>query len=190
MHRKIFYKKKSPQAEESASEEVVPLWSSNSEFDDRWKRRIEMMAECIEIPGRVADFGCGMMWLESMLEPENTYLGIDYLPRSPTSIVLDLNKDGLEEIEAEVAFLSGVLEYVEDVPSCIDKLKSRPFRQIVMSYCTAEKHPDLPTREAHNWLSHESIFKILDLFLPEFVLTRFENINNYNSIFSFIRKDQ
>src|SRR5689334_450900 len=58
-----------------------PLWSSLTEFDESWAERITYMAQFIDRPGVVADFGCGPMWLERMLQPCNSYLPVDYIRR-------------------------------------------------------------------------------------------------------------
>ena len=42
-------------------------WNRAEEFDVAWKARIAAMARRIDGPGRVADFGCGLMWLEQVL---------------------------------------------------------------------------------------------------------------------------
>jgi hypothetical protein len=183
MFKRIFYKS---QAAEPVEQEETP-WSSSAEFDEAWKRRIELMARYIDGPGRVADFGCGMMWLKPLLPAANSYLGIDCLPRTPETIVLDLNRDSLDGVHADIAFLSGVLEYVEDVPGFVQKLKSRGFRQVILSYCTLEQHPDMPTRLNCNWVSHESIFSLLGAFLPDFQLTGIDDVNHHNTILVFSR---
>ena len=183
MFKRIFYKR--PQ-EEGVIEEG-PQWSSSAEFDEAWKRRIEMMARHIRGPGTVADFGCGMMWLKPLLPDGNSYLGIDCLPRTPETVVLDLNNCTLDGIQADIAFLSGVLEYVEDVPGFIAMLKAGSFRQVILSYCTLEKHPEMQARLNCNWASHESIFTIIGGFLPDFHLTALEEVNNHNTIMVFSR---
>ena len=79
MFKKIFYKQ--PEKTEPAEEAAVAstLWSSPIEFDEKWKRRISTMASYITKPCPVADFGCGMMWLETCLPPNCTYIPLDYV---------------------------------------------------------------------------------------------------------------
>jgi len=184
MFKRIFYNTKSGGA--PATDDAP--WASGAEFDEAWKKRIEVMARHIDQPGTVADFGCGMMWLKPLLQPSNSYLGIDCLPRTPETIVLDLNKDSLDVVHADIAFLSGVLEYVRDVPGFVRQLKGRNFRRIILSYCTIEKHPDMATRRNCNWESHESIFDLIGYFLSEFHLTALDDINNHNTILAFSRR--
>ena len=184
MFKRIFYK----HTPEVQAADQGAQWSSSAEFDEAWQRRIEVMAHYIEGSGPVADFGCGMMWLKPLLPPINSYIGIDCLARTSETIVLDLNRNSLDGVEADIAFLSGVLEYIEDVQGFVQKLKARGFRQIILSYCTTEKHGDMKTRRGCNWVSHESLFDLLGYFLPDFCLTNLDNVNNYNTVLVFSRR--
>ena len=163
------------------------LWYSESEFDEVWKNRIAVMASYINISGTVADFGCGLMWLEPLLKPENRYLPIDYITRDSRTLVINLNVDLIPEINAEIAFLSGVLEYVEDVNNFIDQLINRNFKKIILSYCTLEKFNNLNSRISLNWVSHKSIFEILYLFSSKYSLVNIDDVNG-NTIFIFDQK--
>src|SRR5215472_17152020 len=69
------------------------LWSSLDEFSPSWSVRIERMASFIDRPGRVVDFGCGPMWVERLLGPDNTYVPLDCIRRDERTVVLDLNTD-------------------------------------------------------------------------------------------------
>ena len=163
------------------------LWSSKHEFDERWKERIATMASYISIPGAVADFGCGMMWLEHMLGPNNSYLPIDYISRDNRTQVIDFNAAPLPRIEAEVAFLSGSLEYVLDVKNFVRQLIQMGFKQIILSYCTIEMVPQRGARRQLNWVSHESIFTLLSLFCPPYSLINIDRTHGANTIFVFRR---
>lgn len=163
------------------------LWSSNHEFDERWKDRIATMASYISLPGAVADFGCGMMWLEQMLGPSNSYLPIDYISRDERTLVMDFNAVPRPRIDAEIAFLSGSLEYVVDVKGFVGYLIESGFKQIIASYCTVELVPQRKTRQQLNWVSHESIFTLLSLFCPPYSLTNIDRTHGANTIFVFRR---
>ncbi len=179
MSKRIFYR---PTAHPPADGDTP--WSSPAEFDETWKQRIAAMVRHIKVPGLVADFGCGPMWLKTILPPQNQYLGIDCLHRGPETIVCDFNRDPLPNIRAEVAFLSGVLEYIEDAPGFIAKLTALPFEQVILSYCTIEKHPDLQARRRLNWVSHQSVFDLLSYFLPRYRLEGIDDVKG-NTILAF-----
>ncbi|MBD2176644.1 hypothetical protein H6F42_06910 [Pseudanabaena sp. FACHB-1998] len=176
MLKKLFPKKK--------KKENIGLWSSNWEFDEEWKNRISTMAAYINTSGTVADFGCGLMWLEPLLKPENTYLPIDYIARDERTLVIDLNKDLLPELNADIAFLSGVLEYVIDIENFVYNLTNKNFKKIILSYCTLEKFSDVNGRESLNWVSHKSIFDILSMFTSKYSLSAINDVKG-NTIFVF-----
>jgi hypothetical protein len=168
-------------------QEKKRLWESSAEFDEVWKNRIHRMASYIEGPATVADFGCGMMWLEEILPKSFSYVPIDYIRRDERTIVLDLNRDTLDSVQADTAFLSGVLEYVEDVPGFVTKLAENGFQQIVLSYCLTEKHPNLVVRKTLNWVSHLSVLDLLSAFLRYYTLTAIDDVKT-NTICVFKRK--
>lgn len=187
MLNRIFYKK--PKKDDKPEEDqAVGLWASSEEFDEAWKRRIAVMGSYITGSCSVADFGCGMMWLESRLPQGSIYHPFDFVRRDERTVVLDLNRDPLPPVSIEVAFLSGVLEYVEDVAAFSRQLAAAGFRKIILSYCTLEKFPDVEGRKALNWVSHVSLFDLLSMFLADFNLVAIDDVNN-NSIFVFDRKN-
>jgi hypothetical protein len=177
-------------AEETATidkKSIDKLWAKSSEFDTAWKQRISFMSNYITVPGAVADFGCGMMWLEECLKPENTYIPIDYMARDSRTIVIDLNCDMLPELGAKIAFMSGVLEYVKQPEKVIDNLAEQNVEQLIISYCTFDKFNNMDQRESLNWKSHLSIFELLGQFTKRYSLQTLDDINS-NSIFVFSKK--
>jgi hypothetical protein len=188
MLKKIFYRQPKKKAPEQPAGADASLWTSPVEFDEAWKRRIATMASYIKTPGSVADFGCGMMWLEKLLPPGCTYVPIDFVRRDDRTLVLDLNRDPFPSIHAEVAFLSGVLEYVENVEAFAQELTKAGFQKIILSYCTLEKFSGLQTRKNLNWVSHKSLFDLLAIFLPHYSLVGLDDVNA-NTILIFDRKD-
>lgn len=165
------------------------LWSKSSEFDESWKKRISLMASYLQPEGVVADLGCGMMWLEQYLGVGHGYLPVDYVRRDDRTLVIDFNAGPLPDLKADVAFLSGSLEYVRDVPAFVRRLVELNFSQVVLSYCTLEKCPDLRARAALNWVSNESIFNMLALFSGHYDLTAIDSSHGTNTILVFKRKE-
>jgi hypothetical protein len=160
-------------------------WRAESNFDDRWKRRIQKMATYIDSAGEVADFGCGMMWLKEFLPLGNRYIPIDCVSRSKDTIVRDLNRDGLPTTNAEFAFFSGILEYIEDLPGFMQRVADQGFRRIILSYCVTETHANRWIRHSLTWKSHASTAQLLRLTLQHgYVLTALDEMDN-NTIFVF-----
>ena len=172
-----------------SAESTSLLWSRKEEFDTRWKKRIEVMASFIDIPGPVADLGCGMMWLEPLLKKENTYMPIDYIKRDERTVVVDLNKRPLPPLSASVGFLSGVLEYITDLRGFLEYLQDSNLKKVILSYCTLENIPDLRMRKSLNWVNTESIYFLLSAFTPRYNLTAIEDANQ-NTVMVFDRKAQ
>jgi hypothetical protein len=162
------------------------LWANREEFHESWKGRIEKMSRYLRPPSTVADFGCGMMWLEEFLPRECTYLPIDYIQRDARTLLVDLNEQPLPRIAADTAFFSGVLEYIVDLQHLATQLAAGSFRRVIVSYCTLDKYPDMASRRQLNWVSHKSTLDLLALFVPRFAMTAIDDFNN-NSIFVFDR---
>jgi hypothetical protein len=157
-------------------------WGRPSAFDDRWKRRIRKMASYIDTPGTVVDFGCGPMWLREMLPLGNPYIPLDIEKRCPDCLVVDLNRDDIPDTGAEFAFLSGVLEYIADLPGFFHRLTSQDYRRIILSYCTTDRHPYRWLRRHLNWVSHASTHQLLRALLQGYVLVAIDEVDS-NPIF-------
>jgi hypothetical protein len=146
-------------------------WDAAEEFDVAWKQRIAEMASFIDGPGRVADFGCGLMWLEQYLSVEQTYVPIDFVRRDARTMVVDFNAGPLPRIDADVAFLSGILEYVRAPLPFLAQLSSMGFRQVILSYNTIEQMPDLSERRFLGWANDLSLIDVQSCFSPRYDLT-------------------
>lgn len=164
------------------------LWTQDEEFHPDWELRNKLIASYINIPGIVADFGCGKMTLEKYLKPNNSYLPIDVHRRDNRTIVFDVNRHSLPSINADIAVCSGFLEYVVDLRQFVHSIQNCRFKMFIMSYCTTNDFPDLRKRRSLNWVSHLSISDILYLFLSQFNLSAIDDFNK-NSIFVWITKN-
>lgn len=137
-------------------------WEELEYFDESWKKRIEQMASYI-VPGEsVIDLGCGKMWLKPLLS-NSIYYPVDYKRRDESTVVANLNGHEYPDIQADVAFVSGTLEYIEDYEWFVREVCSRSNKCIV-SYCTTECFPDLNVRNQKAWKSHLSRSTLLRLF--------------------------
>lgn len=160
------------------------LWQQQSALDPAWEQRVAFMARWIDLPGRVVDFGCGSMLLEKHLSREHSYQPVDLFPRDSRTLVRDLNKDPIEDIQGDIAFFSGSLEYIDDLESFAKLLKKRRFKRILASYCTFEDCGSAQSRLHLNWRNHLGSRDFIRLFLPEYSLRRLDCLNG-NSVFAF-----
>ena len=147
-----------------------PLFARSVEFDESWKIRIAHLAKFIDTSGPVLDIGCGMMWLASSgWFAGNAYIPLDYIRRDHRTLVVDLNSHNhCHQINAEFAVMSGVLEYVHDVPAFLQQLISRRYRRILITYCTIECWWKMELRHVLNWVSHLSLEDLLIELLPKY----------------------
>jgi hypothetical protein len=130
-----------------------PKWQNIEYFDADWKKRICKMAELIGDEKVILDLGCGKMWLRQFLGPEKVYLGCDYVKRDADTIVCDFNKYQFPDCQADLCFVSGCLEYVEDLNWFFDEI-ARHALVLVVSYCTYELSPDIRLRKSLGWVNH------------------------------------
>ena len=158
------------------------LFSRPGEFDPNWKARIAHLAHFIDTPGPVLDIGCGMMWLEAMLERGNPYIPLDYVRRDDRTLVVDLNNQPLPEVDAEFVYMSGVLEYLHDVPGFLAKLAARRYRRILLTYCTLECWWKMSVRESLNWVSHESLESLMRVLLPAYSLVTVQRVQQHAAV--------
>jgi len=175
-------------AETPTLDPPTPLFSNPGEFDEAWKARIAHLAAFVDTSGPVADIGCGMMWLEPLLARGNQYIPIDYVRRDDRTILVDLNSQTLPAIDAEFVFMSGVLEYIRDVPRFLRQLMVRRFRRILLTYCTTECWWKMPLRHSLNWVSHESLEDLLRVLLPTYSVVAMERFQNHVALVVELRK--
>jgi hypothetical protein len=159
-----------------------PLFAKSTEFDQAWKARIAHLAAFIDTAGPVADIGCGMMWLEPMLVRGNQYIPVDYVRRDHRTLLVDLNTQPWPAVEAEFVFMSGVLEYLYDVPQFLRQLMAMRYRRIMFTYCTLECWPNMQVRRSLNWVSHESLEELLKVLLPSYRLVVMERIAKHVAV--------
>ena len=155
-------------------------------FDEEWKGRVLIMSSFIP-PGTlsVIDLGCGKMWLKEFLPAGCAYIGVDYTYRGENSLVYDLNQYQYPEITADVIFLSGVLEYINDHEWLIKKIATS-CKMAIISYCSTDHFPLLKQRRQLHWVNDLSERDIIDLFSKnQMILKEDTETPSRNSIFVF-----
>lgn len=142
----------------------IKSWKEIEYFDESWKQRIRQMATYIPPAAKsVMDIGCGKMWLKEYLPPGCLYYGIDYIDRGAGSYVFDLNAHEYPSFDAEIAFVSGCLEYIDDYKWLIEKLSSH-HQQCIISYCTTDIFGDRKERRSLYWRNDLSDKELVALF--------------------------
>lgn len=130
-------------------------WEKIEYFDESWRNRISEMALLIDDEKTVLDLGCGMMWLRDYLPAGCSYVPCDYVARSAETVVCDFNKKEFPDRAVDLCFVSGCLEYVEDVEWFLGRI-SIACSTLILSYCTTGLVPDREGRKALGWKNHMS----------------------------------
>ena len=129
-------------------------WKNVENFDDSWRRRIELMAGFVPSSARsILDVGCGRMWLREYLPATCEYRGLDYVCRGEGCIVCDLNRREFPAGSVDVVFISGCLEYVEEYRWFLRTVAERSRMRVILSYCVLDHFNNMPQRRASAWVS-------------------------------------
>ena len=164
-------------------------WQDIEYFDPAWKQRIVQMANFIEPETTILDLGCGLMWLKDYLPFGCTYIPVDYCKRSNDTVISDFNKNQFPELNADIAFISGCLEYIIDYKKFILSVCGHSQKAIV-SYCTTDNYPNIKQRKSAAWANHLSKNNIVDIFANNnFSLIKTEITKTNNSIFVFVKNE-
>ena len=126
----------------AASRSDYRRWRNARNLEASWDSRTELMARLVPPNTRVLELGAGRQILRHLLHSSCTYFALDLVARTPETIVCDLNKRPLPDLRAghfDVAMLSGVLEYIHDVPSFVGWLAGQ-VRICIASYCCHYPH--------------------------------------------------
>lgn len=147
-------------------------WRGNEYYVVEWKERIAALAQMIKDETSVLDLGCGMQWLREMIPDQMIYYPVDLNPIEKNVIVCDFNKMQFPDIYADLAFISGCIEYINDVSWFVESVSKR-CKCVICSYCSIEKHPDIKTRRNYMWVNHLTKSEIINIFLSNnMVLTK------------------
>lgn len=162
-----------------------PTWRQIEYFNTEWKNRIRIMSQYIGKGDSVVDLGCGQKWLKEFLTPENRYTGVDYRKRNDETIICDFNSHEYPNLSADVYFISGCLEYVEDYDDFIDNAVNL-CRRCIISYCCIEDFPDKSLRRRRAWVNDLAREQLIKAFEQKGMrLTCEDKTMTNNSIFIF-----
>jgi hypothetical protein len=130
-------------------------WARHASFDAAWVSRQQLMAGWVRPFDVVIDVGSGPRAFERELPAGCRYLPVDVVPRGPGSVVCDLNRDRLPDLQGDFVLMSGVLEYLHDVPGVL-AWTARTASRGAASYASSELFPDRRERRAHGWVNEHT----------------------------------
>ena len=103
-----------------------------------WKVRAKAMAALIpQSVNSLMDIGCGEGLLREFLRDDIKYYGVDYCKRTERTLVCDINKEKLPDIDVDLYYLGGVIDYVTDIPSFIKQFCRAKY--VIMSKTRNER---------------------------------------------------
>ena len=161
-------------------------WRDIQRFDHAWTIRIREMSKYITPGASILDLGCGKMWLKQYMKG-GSYYGVDYTDRGEGTLICDFNKKEFPKVKSDVAFVSGVFEYVRNPPWFVSSI-SKNCNECILSYCLIEDYPDITWRRKQAWVNDYSKNEIIELFSNAGFRLEAENDNiPKNRIFYFTK---
>jgi hypothetical protein len=164
-----------------------------------WSSRTQRIAQLIPDGSVVIEFGAGSRLLEPLLASSCVYVPSDLVDRGPGTVICDLNKRPLPDLEyllAHVAVFVGVFEYLSGFPSLIEWLSHQATFCVVSYECIRTK-PFMVSwffemlHRAHNgYLSYYSEEQLVALFEANgFACTNVETWRDQR-LFVFAKRDK
>ncbi len=145
-------------------------WQDREHFDEDWKNRIALMASLFGKEKSVLDLGCGMQWLKDFCPSGMQYYPVDYTNRSDDTIICDFNRYEFPHIHADIAFISGVMEYIVDYRWFVESI-AKCCTTAIVSYCSVDggdsiyrESETLEARRSIGWAHDLERRQIIQLF--------------------------
>ena len=138
-------------------------WGNPSSLKSDWDERTFMLADMIpESATSIIEFGAANMVLKEKLLPHQKYTPSDLVDRGEGTIVYDLNLLPYSFIadKYDVAFFSGVLEYVHNVPELIKYV--RTFADVII-FSYAHSPTNRESRKRSGWVNEYTHSEMVDL---------------------------
>lgn len=142
----------------------VGRWQPQESLHDSWKERTQIMAGMIAPGSSVLEFGAGKEHLRSWLPEGCDYQPSDLVARSEQTLVFNLN-EGFPALSKhyDVIVLSGVIEYIYDLPALFLSLRAHCNRCIV-SYAPLDRLSCIITRWNCDFVNHHTHQQLFNIF--------------------------
>jgi hypothetical protein len=130
-----------------------------------WQIRIKLMYRLFSCSSQsVMDLGAGAMTLKRYLPDDIRYIPVDYIKRYDETVVCDFNKQEFPNYSVDTIFVSGCLEYVENVEWFIEKIQNQCAKEVIISYRSLELTPDIQYRVSIGWVNFYTTTEIIEIF--------------------------
>jgi hypothetical protein len=165
-------------------------WANRAELSEQWDERTAEVARLIPAGASVLELGAGRMTLARLLPAGCRYTPSDIVDRGAGTIVCDLNAPSLPPFPAhDIAVLSGVLEYITDVPRLAAHLVT-VCPTVLATYMVADK-PSLRQvlqRRARGWSNDYTAAGLIRVFEDAGFTCRQRMPWRTLEIFQFVRR--
>lgn len=112
------------------------------------------------------------------------YIPVDYQARGPETIVCDFNRGEFPDKQADVSFVSGCLEYIENPSWFIEQIAAHSHI-CVISYCSVEHFDDPAQRAAFTWKNSFDAKELVSLFLAKDMRLTAQNLIQWSYLLPF-----
>lgn len=119
-------------------------------WDYRHKELLTLMPDTFS---SVMDCGEGNMSLSRMLSSSISYYPIDRKQKYPETIVCNFNNGSFPDIDVDIIFLCGILEYIT-CPDIFYVMSVSIVKLSYMTYNSLHLYPDISSRMLLGWKNH------------------------------------
>ena len=110
-----------------------------------WKIRAEFLSKMIPDDVKsIMDIGCGDGLIKNFLGHDVKYFGVDYCKRSADTIVCDINQESLPDLNVDLYYMAGVIDYIENIRKFVAQLSRAKY--VLISKVRNEKFIRLDAR--------------------------------------------
>ena len=141
-------------------------WKDNYEYLDFYKERYKYIVSLLKLDKvkSLMDLGSGPEFLREFLSEKIDYFPVDYLAKTPNTIIRDFNKGEFLNKRVDVIIMAGLLGYIYDLDKFIE-ISAQNTDCIIASYMFPDLYPSELGKTIHvNCLNQKQLFKIFKKF--------------------------
>jgi len=163
----------------------IDRWGEVGSLNKKWNDRTKLMSSFIDSSTKsVIEFGCAGKELEGFLPRGVSYMPSDIVDRGGC-LVCDLNKEIPDLDKYDTVFLSGVVEYINDVSELLNVIsRTTQIKNVIVSYATKEKNR---RRLSQGWVNSYSENEFEQLFISKGLSITQQDSWQKQNIYKFTR---
>lgn len=165
----------------------VSRWASSKSLNKKWNERTRILSSFID-DGTVSliEFGCAGKELGGMIPDTIKYTPSDIVDRDGC-LVCDLNVFYPDFTPYDTVFLSGVTEYINDVPALISSISATEgINTIVVSYAPKERNR---RRLSQGWVNSYTSGEFEYIFYKNGFIINVQDTWQKQNLYKFVRRE-